>query len=437
MTQYRHIELDQKEMRIRFAAVHAHNSWRAHAGHSSLAAAITGRDGAENLLKNRLRAVDRTADIGPAHAVFVWDVNLTDATALRIKPGSYDEIERMSLPANLLASFEPNAGPSLEQIDQWFTGARQSEELRRQDEVRTPTPSQAEPALLVAPVARRRRYGSRTAWELVVEAVQKHEHPVSVGELASFIVSDVPEFKVTNLAADLSMLSVNCFSRGNYAVNRRPRRTDTGSPYDKLVRLDKGRGVRFTLYDPEVHGVWELMDLGHKVLRPRFVRSPDFSELEQARIVEGNAGLFDPSEDARRRTLSAIVRREGQPAFRRSLLDAYNRRCAISGCAVEALLEAAHIVPYRGVQTNLVTNGLLLRADLHKLFDLHLLGIDPVSREVYLSDELQQSEYAKFNGVPLHTTINPSQAPSAELLAFHLERCGWMHASRDAVPRDE
>lgn len=118
------------------------------------------------------------------------------------------------------------------------------------------------------------------------------------------------------------------------------------------------------------------------------------------------------------------------------MLAAYNSRCAISGCAVEALVEAAHIVSYRGVQTNLVTNGLLLRADLHKLFDLHLLGSDPASREVQLSDELEQSEYAKFHGQPLRTTTDPSQAPSAKLLAHHHERCGWMHEFREAVSRD-
>lgn len=424
-------------MRIRFAAVHEQNSWRAHAGHTSVEAAITGRDGAENLLRNRQRAADRTANVGPAYAVFVWDADLTDAAAFRIKPDSYDEIERVSLPVSLLATFKRNSGPSHELIDHWFTMARSSTVLRQQNELGLPSAPRAVAVLPAAPIAQRFRYGNKKAWELVFEAIQKHEHPVSVNELANFILADVPEFKATNLAADLSMLSVNCFSRGNYAVNRRPRRTDAGNAYDKVFRLGKGRAVRFTLYDPVVHGVWELKDLGGKVLRPQFILSPDFTELEQARIAEVNAGLFDPSEEARRRTLSAIVRREGQPAFRRSLLNAYNSRCAISGCAVEALLEAAHIVPYRGVHTNLVTNGLLLRADLHKLFDLHLLGIDPVSREVQLADELKQSEYAKFHGVPLHATIHPSQAPSDELLSYHLERCGWIHAFTDPVPLDE
>ena len=82
-------------------------------------------------------------------------------------------------------------------------------------------------------------------------------------------------------------------------------------------------------------------------------------------------GQSDPGgiEDARTRVLSSIVRRRGQPLFRKRLLKAYDRRCAFTGCAVEALLEAAHIVPYRGSDTNHIANGLLLRADLHTLFE--------------------------------------------------------------------
>ncbi len=85
-------------------------------------------------------------------------------------------------------------------------------------------------------------------------------------------------------------------------------------------------------------------------------------------------GVFDLSEisDARERTLSAIVRRRGQPAFRRRVLAAYNGRCAITRCPLDYVLDAAHIVPYKGPKTHHVGNGLLLRTDLHTLFDLQI-----------------------------------------------------------------
>lgn len=129
--------------------------------------------------------------------------------------------------------------------------------------------------------------------------------------------------------------------------------------------------------------------------------------------------------------------RDGQPAFRQELLKAYESRCVISGCAIEALLEAAHIMPYRGAHTNIVTNGLLLRADLHKLFDLHLLCVDPDTRTVRLSEGLVSSEYAAFDGVQLRVPVAPFFAPLSDALRYHYERCGWLYAAADGAPQEE
>nr|WP_297387178.1 HNH endonuclease signature motif containing protein [uncultured Roseateles sp.] len=272
------------------------------------------------------------------------------------------------------------------------------------------------------------RYGSRRTWEIVFDAVRVLGHPASATEIGNRILSEIPDFARKNVLPDLSMLSVNCRSRGNHAANRKPRRTDAGNTYDRLIRVGHGRDVRFALYDPRVHGVWMLVGVGEKVLRPRFLGVAAEAERETARADAMTQGLFDPSEDARRRIMSAIVQREGQPAFRQTLLHAYGGACAISGCAVEALLEAAHIVPYRGPHTNVAQNGLLLRADLHKLFDLHLLSIDPVTRVVRLSEELKGSEYACLDGIALRRTSEPAMAPASEALRHHEERCGWLNA---------
>lgn len=81
-------------------------------------------------------------------------------------------------------------------------------------------------------------------------------------------------------------------------------------------------------------------------------------------------------EDGRRKIEQLVVIRQGQPAFRRKLLNAYGRKCAVTGCTIEATLEAAHIRPYWGDITNDVRNGLLLRADIHTLYDLGHIKID-------------------------------------------------------------
>ena len=123
---------------------------------------------------------------------------------------------------------------------------------------------------------------------------------------------------------------------------------------------------------------------------------------------------FDPEsvEDQRERALRAIRVRRGQPAFRAKLIEAYDRRCAITGCAVEAVLEAAHIYPYRGGPTNHTSNGLLLRTDLHTLFDCGLLAIDPKARTIVVADALQASSYGKFAGKKIREPKDPANGPS-------------------------
>ena len=100
--------------------------------------------------------------------------------------------------------------------------------------------------------------------------------------------------------------------------------------------------------------------------------------FEASTPVGTEAEPYDPTsvEDGRARIIGMVTRRQGQGAFRAALLNAYCRRCAVTGCTVEAVLEAAHIHPYLGPATNLVTNGLLVRADIHTLFDLGLLTVD-------------------------------------------------------------
>jgi hypothetical protein len=274
-------------------------------------------------------------------------------------------------------------------------------------------------------MARQYRYGDKATWDMVGDAVVAMGRPVSTAEVRDYLVARVPDFRTNNLGPDLSVLSVNCYSRANHAVNTKPRRTDTGNKYDRLVRIGKGRGVKFAEYTPAVHGVWELADVGDTKLRPRQISTPQAIELEEARRSAMSDGDFDPTEDARRRIMRTLVQREGQPQFRRALIDEYAGACAISGCTVEALLEAAHIIPYLGPHTNDVSNGLLLRADLHKLFDLHMLRIDPESRTVYLCDELKVSEYACMEGRRLRPTKSPDKAPAPASLRHHEARCTW------------
>ncbi len=133
-------------------------------------------------------------------------------------------------------------------------------------------------------------------------------------------------------------------------------------------------------------------------------------------------GVFDPDNlpDARDRVVASIVRRRGQGAFRRALLGAYDRRCALTGCEVVDVLEAAHITPYRGIETNHPTNGLLLRSDVHTLFDLGLISIHPDTRRVVAAPVLRGTVYNRLARERLAAPNDRAFSPSRAALAEHL-----------------
>lgn len=134
--------------------------------------------------------------------------------------------------------------------------------------------------------------------------------------------------------------------------------------------------------------------------------------------------IFDPSaiEDGRERVAREIAIRRGQTAFRQRLLEAYGC-CAMSGSTVVPALEAAHIVPYQGPGTNHLTNGLLLRADLHSLFDFGLLSVDAPTLSILVSPPLSRSEYAALHGQALKLG-RALATPSPQALAYHRSFAG-------------
>lgn len=133
------------------------------------------------------------------------------------------------------------------------------------------------------------------------------------------------------------------------------------------------------------------------------------------------ADTFNPTsvEDARRWINASIVRRQGQGAFRAAVLSAYGGRCAISAFGVAEALEAAHIFRYLGTETNVVTNGLPLRSDLHTLYDLGLLAIDPAAMTVLLAPKLMGSDYGPIAGSSIRLPANEADRPNRTALAMH------------------
>ena len=123
--------------------------------------------------------------------------------------------------------------------------------------------------------------------------------------------------------------------------------------------------------------------------------------------------------DLRTRHLMLALVREGQSRFRNLLLEAYSERCAVTETDAPEALDAAHIRPYSGPPGNVVTNGLLLRADIHRLFDRGALAIDEETMRVSLRPSLLATTYADLEGKKLRLPRRLRDRPSKEALRGH------------------
>lgn len=127
----------------------------------------------------------------------------------------------------------------------------------------------------------------------------------------------------------------------------------------------------------------------HQLAEKRSVILSDDVALENE---PGQLAEFAPQDGDERALIERQIReRRGQQSFRNDLRKRYGDRCLVTGCKVLGVLEAAHIKPYQGEKDNHPENGLLLRADIHTLFDLDLLGIEPQSLRIELHPDLAES----------------------------------------------
>ena len=133
---------------------------------------------------------------------------------------------------------------------------------------------------------------------------------------------------------------------------------------------------------------------------------------------------FEPvTQDERLRAEQLSIQREGQGSFHVRVLDAYHRRCAVTGERALPTLDAAHIQRYLGPASNHVQNGLCLRADIHRLFDVGYVTVTPdyrleVSRR--LKEDFENGEpYYQLGGTRLLLPRDEYMRPSQRALEWH------------------
>lgn len=146
----------------------------------------------------------------------------------------------------------------------------------------------------------------------------------------------------------------------------------------------------------------------------------DYNDLLKEGVFQ-----FTNIDDARKKLFRSIVIRQGQQKFRNQLLQNYKYKCCMTNCDVIDTLEACHIFPYMGPKTNTSDNGILLRSDLHVLFDKNKICINS-DYKIILSEELKHSDFYKFlNNKKIELPLKKKHWPSKESILYKLKEMSF------------
>lgn len=147
----------------------------------------------------------------------------------------------------------------------------------------------------------------------------------------------------------------------------------------------------FVRYEHKLHSLKAVVTYSLREKWPQ-VGSRDFHASDAAnRLGQLRFSVvhnLNDEDSIREREWISRLSRPAQAEFRSKLVDMYGR-CALSGCTTLAALEAAHVKPVAGYGADRVSNGILLRADLHKLFDANLIAIEPSSGRLKLAPDCE------------------------------------------------
>lgn len=171
--------------------------------------------------------------------------------------------------------------------------------------------------------------------------------------------------------------------------------------------------VRYKGYDLAVSSGSYVEQAFRELLRHGMVRSA--TEIGDATSVAGP--VFGEAR--------LVLPRAGQQASRAIVTDAYQRHCAITGAKITPTLQAAHIRPVAEHGENRVDNGLLLRSDVHTLFDRGYLGLDGKYR-LHVSPRLRGdfgngNEFYDRQGEVIGVPERRPDRPNAEYVTWHMD----------------
>ena len=171
--------------------------------------------------------------------------------------------------------------------------------------------------------------------------------------------------------------------------------------------IQRGRG--YDLREGDGLRIWEMV-------LERLRATPEVGERVAGVRIAVPGGYSDPILQSRRL---------GQGTFRALVTDLYQRRCAITAERALPALEAAHIRPFSEVHEHRVANGILLRSDVHKLFDAGYVTVTPEYR-VEASDRMRDDfndgeNYLRLHGAAVTVPSDVALRPDPEVLRWHNE----------------
>lgn len=131
---------------------------------------------------------------------------------------------------------------------------------------------------------------------------------------------------------------------------------------------------------------------------PQIVRIKYYNDVvdpfrETSKVNQGFRMISGQRE--RKQVFAAL--RDGQSRFKVKILKIYSNQCCVTGEKIPELMEAAHIQPYVNDCSNHAQNGLLLRVDIHRLYDNNLIFIDRDYR-IHVSGFVKNPNYRQYDG---------------------------------------
>ncbi len=194
-----------------------------------------------------------------------------------------------------------------------------------------------------------------------------------------------------------------------------------GVPVAFMTRIKEGYRVHGLAYVEAFNPLTGMFTL-HGPVSAEAEGVSFYSWLAYENLTEREKGILRGADelDGRAYVAAQVMRRRHQNKFRRAVLSAYDGRCAATAVAASDVLQAAHIDSFAKSKSHAVSNGILLRADLHLLYDAHLLTILPDSGKIVVSDAVQEPIYRELDGKRIRYPKHKELRPDEQLLQIHL-----------------